>query len=94
MGGHVAEKLIIGDQNISSGCGGDLQGATQMAQGAVRYYGMFGPEVSFISKDKDQTSDTHNAIVDKEVQKILDNSFERVKNLLINKDKELRNLAK
>ena len=31
MGGHVAEKLIIGRENITSGCGSDLQGATQMA---------------------------------------------------------------
>ena len=35
-----------------------------MAQGAVRYYGMFGEEESFISKDKDQTLDAYNAIVD------------------------------
>ena len=32
MGGHVAEKFIIGKENISSGCGSDLQVATQMAQ--------------------------------------------------------------
>ena len=24
MGGHVAEKLFIGEDSISSGCGGDL----------------------------------------------------------------------
>jgi ATP-dependent metalloprotease len=28
MGGHVAEKLFVGKADISSGCGGDLQGAT------------------------------------------------------------------
>ena len=32
--------------------------------------------------------------MDLEVQKILDESFERVKQLLISKDKELRELAK
>jgi len=31
MGGHVAEKLIIGNEKISSGCGSDLQGCTQLA---------------------------------------------------------------
>ena len=94
MGGHVAEKLIIGKENISSGCGSDLQGATQMAQGAVRYFGMFGEDVSYISRDKRNTSDDHNADVDKEVQKILDDSFERVSKLLTTKDKELRELSK
>ena len=24
MGGHIAEKLIIGDNKVSSGCGNDL----------------------------------------------------------------------
>ncbi len=31
MGGHVAEKLILGDKEITSGCGSDLQGATNIA---------------------------------------------------------------
>jgi len=57
MGGHVAEKLVIGKENISSGCGSDLQAATQMATQAVRYFGMFGEDVSYISRKKDETSD-------------------------------------
>ena len=28
MGGHVAERLFIGEKNITSGCGSDLRGAT------------------------------------------------------------------
>ena len=28
MGGHVAEKIILGDKLISSGCGSDLQHAS------------------------------------------------------------------
>ena len=87
MGGHVAEKLVIGQENITSGCSSDLMNATNMATRAVRYYGMFGEEVSYISKEKDKTSDKHNAEIDKEVQKILDESFERVRNLLISHDK-------
>ena len=60
----------------------------------MRHYGMFGDNVSFISRQKDDTSDTHNAEIDRQVQKILDDSFHRVKRLLQNKDKELRELAK
>lgn len=94
MGGHVAEKLVIGEKNISSGCGGDLVGATKLASQAVRYFGMFGDEVSFISREKKKTSDEHNGQIDIAVQKILDESFQRVKTLLTDKDKELRELAK
>jgi len=36
MGGHVAEKLVIGNAEISSGCGSDLKGATDLATRAVR----------------------------------------------------------
>ena len=55
---------------------------------------MFGEDVSYISRQKDMTSDAYNAEVDKEVQKILDQSFNRVQDLLTAKDKELRELAK
>ena len=51
MGGHVAEKLIIGNEKISSGCGSDLQGATNMAVQAVRQSGMFG-DVSYSVSNK------------------------------------------
>ena len=49
MGGHVAEKLIIGNEKITSGCSNDLQNATQLATRAVRQYGMFGDLISYNS---------------------------------------------
>jgi len=36
MGGHVAEKLVIGQENITSGCSSDLSGASRIANAAVR----------------------------------------------------------
>ena len=72
MGGHVAEKLIIGNSQVSSGCGSDLQGATKYATEAVRKYGMFGDLVGYNSTDLDQTSQEYNAEVDKAVKQILD----------------------
>ena len=61
MGGHVAEKLIIGNQKISSGCGSDLQGATNLAIHAVRQCGMFGDMIGYNSTDKKETSEEYNA---------------------------------
>lgn len=49
MGGHVAEKLFIGKRKITTGCLGDLQGATNIAYQAVMRFGMFGEDVGFIS---------------------------------------------
>lgn len=93
MGGHVAEKLVIGKGKITSGCSSDLRGATQYATQAVRTSGMFGDMASLSSTAFDENSDKYNALVDSAVKKILDESFERVKNLLEKKDKELRRLS-
>ena len=71
MGGHVAEKLIIGKENISTGCGSDLQGATGLAVYAVRQCGMFGEEMGYSSTQKKESSDVYNADVDRVVKEIL-----------------------
>ena len=67
MGGHVAEKLIIGQENITSGCSSDLAGATRIANAAIRQYGMFSDDASFIARVKKKTSDEYNTLVDKKV---------------------------
>jgi ATP-dependent metalloprotease len=82
MGGHVAEKLIIGERNISSGCGSDLQGATQLATYAVRQCGMFGDLVGYNKVNSNEASEQYNAQCDAAIKKILEESFERVSNLL------------
>lgn len=95
MGGHIAEKLILGDKNITSGCGSDLQGATKLAYYAVRNFGMFGEEgSSFISSSKNETSDEYNSQIDAKVKTILDESSVRVSKLLKEKDYQLRELSK
>ena len=49
MGGHVAEKLFIGNGEITTGCSSDLKGATDIAYQAVMRYGMFGEDVGYMS---------------------------------------------
>jgi ATP-dependent Zn protease len=72
MGGHVAEKLIIGNSKITSGCGNDLEGASNLAYRAVRSFGMFAEQSGYLSTDPDETSEKYNALVDKQVKEILD----------------------
>jgi len=76
MGGHVAEKLFVGDNKITTGCGSDLRGATNIAYQAVRRYGMFGEDAGYISIDVKDASPEHNAMIDDNVKKILDVSLD------------------
>lgn len=40
LGGFVAEKLIFGDENTSSGVYSDIENATELANKAIKYYAM------------------------------------------------------
>lgn len=71
-----------------------MKGATNIAYEAVRKYGMFGDDAGFLSVDYKDCSQEHNAVIDDKVKEIVDESFERVKKLLLTKDKEVRELAK
>ncbi len=75
MGGHMAEKLIIGENKVTSGCGNDLEGATSLAYKAVRSFGMFGEKAGYISSKSEESSEKRNAEIDKQVKVILDVSL-------------------
>ena len=68
MGGHVAEKLIIGSGKITSGCSSDLSGATGLATHAVRECGMYAELAGLNKVQKNDASDTYNALVDAAVK--------------------------
>lgn len=65
-----------------------------MAIQAVRHSGMFGDLASYVSSNFNESSDEYNAKVDRAVKQILDESFERVANILQTKDRELRRLSR
>ena len=101
MGGLVAEQIIHDEagsgrhNGISSECGKDLSKATDMARRSVREFGMFGEDgSSFISSQKDDTSEEYNAIIDHKVKEILDESYERVTKLLLSKRKDIILISK
>ena len=56
MGGHVAEKLFVGSDKVTTGCSSDLRGATNYAYEAVRRYGMFGEDAGYLSVDPKDVS--------------------------------------
>lgn len=94
MGGKIAEELIYGKENTTSGCGSDLQSATGTARAMVTQYGM-GDHVGPVNlADKWETwSDKIRDIADNEVLEILKDSEKRTKKVLAEKNVELHRLA-
>jgi len=100
LGGRAAEDIIFG--KISTGALNDLERITKMAYSIVSMYGMnknIGNISFFDSKQSDYNftkpySDSTAEKIDFEVKKIVENAYERTKNLLINKKEQLEKIAK
>jgi ATP-dependent metalloprotease len=69
LGGRVAEELIFGNKNITTGCGSDLRQTTQIAYGIARSLAM--RDNIMITMEKNKLSDQMNYIIDQESQKII-----------------------
>ncbi|QRG39411.1 hypothetical protein FDK38_003853 [Candidozyma auris] len=94
MGGKIAEEMIHGPDNVTSGCSSDLANATSMARAMVTSYGMsdkIGPVR--LSDDWDSWSPKLRDMADNEVRSFLIESEERTRKLLKEKSVELRRLA-
>jgi len=69
LGGRVAEEIIYGNKEISTGCSSDLSVATNQAYNYIRSYGMMDDKI-IIASDKDKLSDKLNFQIDTEVQNL------------------------
>jgi len=99
FGGRVAEELALG--TISTGAGNDLERATEIARKMVAEWGMsdrigpiavklreqFGEPVELISEEMKR-------LIDKEVKRIVKETYERTKELISQNMDKLENLAK
>ncbi|GAX77639.1 hypothetical protein CEUSTIGMA_g5082.t1 [Chlamydomonas eustigma] len=93
MGGTVAEELVFGQDQVSSGATDDLRQATEMARYMVTqcgFNGVVGP--LYVSDDKYLSEDMRRQI-DVEVRQLLVEAREDVKTLLTERMKELHSLA-
>ncbi|KAG9031724.1 hypothetical protein FRB95_002397 [Tulasnella sp. JGI-2019a] len=91
MGGRVAEEIIYGKENITSGASSDIQNATNTATGMVRYWGYsdkLGP-VHF----GDHTSPQMNGQIDNEIRRMLEESMARTRKLLTERKADLHKLT-
>ena len=104
LGGRVAEELIFHD--ITTGASQDIKQATQMARAMVTQYGMsekvgmiqYGGDENevFIGRDFGHTknyADQTAALIDSEVKRIIDESYEKAKEILSQNEEVLHKCA-
>jgi len=106
LGGRLAEEIIFGEEEVTTGASGDLQQVTRVARQMVTRFGMserLGPVAlgrqngnmflgREIASDRD-FSDTTAATIDEEVRKLVDQAYERAKEVLIGNKHVLDKLA-
>ncbi|KAL1932037.1 hypothetical protein VTP01DRAFT_9093 [Rhizomucor pusillus] len=95
MGGRVAEEMVFGVDNVTSGAHSDIVKATDVAKKMVRYYGM-SDEVGPIAHDDEdmQLLSAHTKqLIETEIKKLVDSSEKRARELLNNHREELDRLA-
>ncbi len=111
FGGRVAEEIIFGKDNISTGAGGgsgsDINQATQLARAMVTKYGMseeLGPveygeneEEVFLGRSVTRTQSVSEAVaqkIDKEIRKLVDEGYNKAREILTSKIDDLHKIAK
>ncbi|SMY06608.1 ATP-dependent zinc metalloprotease FtsH [Flavimaricola marinus] len=104
MGGKVAEELIFGPENVTSGATSDIQQVTKIARAMVTQFGM-SEKIGHIDYANEQQSHlgaysggtSHSAetqkLIDEEVRRIIDEGYDTAKRILTEKADDLERLA-
>ncbi|AOW98228.1 MAG: ATP-dependent metallopeptidase FtsH/Yme1/Tma family protein [Moorea sp. SIO4G2] len=106
LGGRIAEEIIFGEEEVTTGASNDLQQVTRVARQMVMRYGMsdrLGPVAlgrqngsmflgRDIASDRD-FSDATASTIDEEVRKLVDEAYERAKNVILGNKHILDKLA-
>ncbi|CAI0401403.1 unnamed protein product [Linum tenue] len=96
MGGRVAEELIFGENEVTSGASSDLQQATKLARAMVTKYGM-SKEVGLVSHNYDDNGKSMSTetrlLIEQEVRNFLERAYNNAKTILTTHIKELHALA-
>ena len=106
MGGRVAEELVFGKDNITSGASGDIQQATRMARAMVTQLGYsdelgtvaYGDnqEEVFLGHSVSRTQNISEATaqkIDAEVKRLINQGYTDAKKILTKRRKDLETLA-
>ncbi len=107
MGGFVAERMIYGNDNLTTGPSSDLKKATQLAQKMVMQYGMsdkLGPrvygdneELIFLAQEiheKKNYSEQTAEVIDGEINRLLEEAKQRAEQILMKEKAVMDRLVK
>ncbi|MEK9673478.1 MAG: ATP-dependent zinc metalloprotease FtsH [Rhodospirillaceae bacterium] len=106
FGGRVAEEIIFGKENITTGAGNDIQQATSWARRMVTEFGFSdrlgrlryadNEEEVFLGHSvarQKNVSDATAAMIDEEVRRLIDEAEEKAREILTKHNDELHKLA-
>ncbi|CAM6037682.1 unnamed protein product [Sphagnum compactum] len=96
MGGRVAEELVFGEGEVTSGASSDIVSATRLAREMVTKYGMskaVGVVAHNYEDDGKSMSTETRLLVESEVRELLQTAYENAKRILTTQQRELHALA-
>ncbi|HTN39717.1 MAG TPA: ATP-dependent zinc metalloprotease FtsH [Asticcacaulis sp.] len=102
MAGRVAEEIIMGKDNITSGASSDIQAATRLAKSMVTRWG-FSDKLGFVDYKQGEdeygalgrdTSEATQQIIDDEVKRLINVGYEEAKRILTENLDGLHRLAR
>lgn len=93
MAGRVAEEMIFGEKEVTTGASSDFQQATNIARHMVMKWGM-SETTGLVSYDGNGDISAESKMkIDAEVRRLLTEAYERAKAILQRHEKDLHKLA-
>jgi len=102
FGGRVAEEIIYGKNKVTTGASNDIQRATQLARNMVTKWGLserLGPmdygdsEGGYFGAQSKPMSEQMAQVIDEEIRHMVDNNYQRAKDILLEHMEILHNMA-
>ncbi|OAI42591.1 cell division protein FtsH [Rhizomicrobium sp. SCGC AG-212-E05] len=107
FGGRLAEEIVFGHEKVTTGAQSDIEQATRMARAMVTRFGMsdsLGPiayaenqEEVFLGHSVSRTQNISEATaqkIDDEIHRIIDESYQRARDILTSRQSDLNVLAR
>lgn len=106
FGGRIAEEIIFGKENVTTGASNDIQKATELARNMVTKWGLsdvVGP-ISLNNNDEEvflghsiakhkETSEATAGLIDSEIKKIISQNYQRAEKILRDHIQTLHTMA-